>query len=284
MARKKTCSTPSKYGVNEALIQVRKAIDKGRQAQRLFAKAAGINQSTYQKTEEGHRLLEMDEAIRIMSFTGADAESLIKGRKAKTLDKRDYTKAAFKQWRERAVDEKAVCMAAKRAGLLAEALVRSSRRQRPSRYSVVVEKLFEYFGELERKFDLRANLENELKENHGKTRRGELAWSALTKMLHLDGGNKCPTGWNVKEAARVPASKRLEVEHVEYPVFERMAVGSFGKQAFTYDAIATSRVLIRVKLPWSPNVISEFKLFKGKGFIALSGKSEPIDFSVIEMS
>ena len=283
MAREKTCSATIKYRVNEALIQVRRAVDKRTQAQRWFAKAVGINQSTYQKTEEGRRLLEMDEAIRIMSFTGADAESLIKGRKAKTLDQRDYSKAAFKQWRERTVDEKAVCMAAKRAGLLAETLIRASHRQIPSRYSVVVEKLFDYLGELERKFNLRTNLENELRETHGKTTRGEMAWSALTKMLHLGGGNKCPAGWNVKEAGKVPASKRLFVEHVEYPVFERMVAGSFGKQSFTYDAISTSRVLIRVKLPWSPNVISEFKLLKGRGFIALSGTSAPIDLCVIEM-
>jgi transcriptional regulator with XRE-family HTH domain len=282
MARKKTRLTPSKFGVNEALIQVRNATKRKTQTQRGFAQAVGINPSTYQKTEEGHRLLEFDEAVRIMSYTGADAKSLIKGRKAKTLNKRNYSNAAFKQWRERPVDAGAVRMSAKKAGLLAEALVRASYRENASRYRVVVEKLFGSLGEIERDFDLTTVLGSELQEGYAEKKEVTMTWAEFKRFMHLERGKDFPKGWDVEKAARVPASMRLKVEQVEYPVFERMAGGSFGKEAFTYDAVTTSRVVVRVKLPWSSGKW-EFTRLKCEGFIALSGKSAPFKMSLNEL-
>lgn len=282
MARKKTRLTPSKFGVNEALIQVRNATNRKTQTQRGFAEAVGIHPSTYQKTEEGHRLLDFDEAIRIMSYTGADAKSLIKGKRAKTLNKRDYTNAAFKQWRERPIDAKAVRMSAKKAGLLAEALVRASYRENASRYRVVAEKLFGALGEVERDFDLAVALESELQEGYGVKKEVTMTWAEFQKIMHLECGKTVPKGWDAEKAARVPASTRLKVEQIEYPVFKRMAGGTFGKEAFAYDAVTTSRIVVRVKLPWSSDRW-EFTRLKCEGFIALTEKSAPFEMSLNEL-
>jgi DNA-binding XRE family transcriptional regulator len=78
MARVKTRQTRGKFGENKALVQVRAATKK---TQQEFAKAVGINKSTLENIEYGYSQLKFEQALRVMSFAGAEIHSLLDRKK-----------------------------------------------------------------------------------------------------------------------------------------------------------------------------------------------------------
>jgi hypothetical protein len=281
MPRVKTQLRFPKFAPNKALIQVRKATSSKTQTQKGFAKAVGINSSTLQKTEEGHRLLQFEEAIRIMAYTGADAESLIVGKRAKAANKRAYSREVFKRWRERPVNERAVEMSADRAGLFAAALVRASSRRSAVLYRVVVAKMFDALKEVEREFNLTEVLDCELRERCGKPEVHEVGFGKLKKMLHVGHGKRDVRGWDYEKAAKVPDLRLFRVERIQYPVFELAAGGSDPSgNPIVYDSAAVDRVLIRFKVPWAASKNTEFELCSMRGYLDQFGRSVPFELEV----
>jgi transcriptional regulator with XRE-family HTH domain len=276
MPRVKTSNAPTKFGVNKALIQVRKATNRKTQTQNGFAAAVGMKPATLQKTEEGHRRLDLPEAIRIMAYTGADAQSLIKGKKAISFDKKTFNSAAFKRWREgSSVSKKAVEMSAERAGVIAEALVKASSNVNPSRYRMVIAKLLDVLKGVEMEFGLTEALEREFKEHYSQRKVQDIQFGSFVKQLSRD-PSYAPAGWDATKAAKIADNKMLRLERTTFPEFNLTAGGSdWQGKPIIPDAVIWDRVIVRTKLPWSPDKVTEFDFTEFKIFCSQFGKDRP---------
>jgi len=285
MARVKTRQTAGNCGENKALAQVRAAAKK---TQKEFAKAVGINKSTLENIEYGYSQLKLEQALRIMSFAGADIHSLLDGKKAKGLNQRPYTSKTFELWRDRPVDARAVELAAERIGLFASSLVRASmmgptKRGNPARFRVVAAKLFEALRTVSEDHGLSDSLERELK---GRAEKESLSVSLkrLKEMLVIEGKNSDVRGWKHHEAAQTPSVRIVRGEQIRMPSFETSLIGTDANgEALVFDALAVDRILLRVELPWAIGRLTEFRLLSLDGYLAQTEGSVPFQGTLIDL-
>jgi len=265
MGRVKTRQEPPRFAPNVALRQVRKATGL---SQKRFGEAVSLNPSTLQKTEDGDRLLEGEEAELIMSFTGALVGSLLKGKKATALDGRPFSRRTFEEWQQRAVPEAAIEAAARRAGQFVEAMIiaaygergvgvdrgshdcKAGPMERPQRYREFVDNLWRSFSELLNDYGIRDRMESELRRKAlPETKQMNVA--ALKKMLAISDEGYAPEGWDRREIGKIPPQRLLNVKLVRHPMFNALTGLSKidGKAAFA-DALLLDRLSVAVNFPW----------------------------------
>ena len=272
MGRKRTRTAQKPR--NEALCQVRAATGKSQQD---FAEAVGMNGSTYQTKEEGRRRLKRSEAELIMFFSGADPASLIEGTAAQAMDGRPYNQKILNQWRNRAVHAEAVELAAMRAGLFAEALVKAAYGSphgedstlgcKPERFRVVLSKLSEFLFETISSYKLSKNFDAELEKKSVTEQTQTMTVQKLKELLNIHEDLGSFVGWDHAAAAKSPPQLLLGVEKSRRPQFAQLTgLGSKDGKAVAGDALLQERLRVRVRLPWSKGKTVQFDALMLHGY------------------
>jgi DNA-binding XRE family transcriptional regulator len=263
MPRVKTSNAPTTFGVNKALIQVRKSTYESTRSQKGFADAVGINGSTYQTIEEGKRQLTQHEAADIMAYTGADPSSVIKGKNAKTLDGRSYSRETFKQWVKRPVPALAVDIAAKRFGLFVEEMVRASFGEpveagelvgtKPERYRHFIGRLWKRLSKLSKDCGLQMQQAVNLRGRVYKREKAVMSLAAIQRTLGIRRRGGAVLGWDYQQAEKhLKDSKTFEVTLSYSPILMPLnGISGIGDKRVVTDASLMDLLELETVLPWS---------------------------------
>jgi transcriptional regulator with XRE-family HTH domain len=240
---------------NKAVAQVRNSANK---TQKQFAKDIGIGQSMLQAIEDGTRRLEARQAELIMAYSGADPKSLLEGVKAKTVGGRPYSRNSFTLWRLNEVGETAIEIAAQRASLFAEALIRAayndgvrSSNEAP-RYRFISTKLSRKLLSLAEQSGLMSSLREQLQKRVLEDRSQELSLAEIKKLVGVKGTGVDVVGFNSLSAGKMSKlgrfKTRIQTRPLLYPFAGVTRAVNLGRMQA--DALSLDLRTVKVRLPW----------------------------------
>lgn len=285
MVREKPRKTTEKRRKNIAVAQVRNSAKK---TQAQFARCIGLETPTFQQIEDGRRVLTPEEAERIMAYCGADPKSLIEGKRAKTVSGRPYSRNSFELWNKQDVNPSAVDIAAQRAALMADALVRAAyadaggNRKDPPRYRFVTMQLSRYLFELAKGNLIETGFKQELHKVVLHEWTGELLPRQIKKLLGVKGEGKGVLGYEPFSAGKVSKHGALPVKVIYRPIPYPFAGGSriINKGRGQIDGLAMNLITVHVQLPWHGKPTTTLQAIALKSFVAGSKWSRGSDYAL----
>ena len=226
------------------------------------------------------------EAERIMAYCGADPKSLIEGKKAKTINGRPYSRNSFELWRKLDVNPVAVDVAAKRAALMADALVRAAyadgdgKRKNPSRYRFVTTQLSRYFFKLAKENLIETGFKQELHEVVLHEWTGELLPRQIKKLIGVKGVGKGVLGYSALSPDKVSKDNTLRVKviyrPIPYPFAGVARIVNEGRGQI--DCLEMNLITVQVQLPWHGKPTTTLQAIAFKSFVTGSKGSRNSEF------